>query len=631
MIDAEADGLDPSKIYCLSVYNLETNKQHTTTSYDEMRRFFAKAKVIIGHNIVPFDVRVFEKLLDIKINCKQVDTLALSWYLYPKRNKHGLESWGEDLGIKKPEIDNWHTLTLEQYCHRCEEDVKINVKLWRQMFSYLFELYGSQSAIWEFLKYMQLKMFCTRLQIDSRWKLDVEHTNKALVDLKSMKEEKLTQLIAAMPRVPQFTVKSKPKRFINKGGDYSKLGQEWIKLLSENGLPPNHEEDVILTTGDEPGNPNSPEQVKAWLFSLGWKPQTFKYVKDKETGDLRPVPQVNQEHGKGICPSIVDMYEECPDLELIDGLGVISHRISVLEGFLKGVSSDGFVTARVSGLTNTLRFKHKEIVNLPKVEKKFGELGRGALIAREGKILCGSDMASLEDRIKQHFIYPLDPEYVKSMNEKGFDPHLVVAVLAGMMEQAAANNYRWVASLTDEEKAVADKVKLNWAKKTKPIRDIAKNGNYACQYGAGAARLVLTCDISLGQARTLHAAYWKLNWAIKKVADDQVYKTVNDQMWLFNPISKFWYSLRNVKDIFSTLVQGTASYVFDLWVRNIIEERPQLTGQFHDEIILEINEGAEEKCTALVRRAIDKLNKEINLNRELDISIQYNKRYSGIH
>lgn len=102
-------------------------------------------------------------------------------------------------------------------------------------------------------------------------------------------------------------------------------------------------------------------------------------------------------------------------------------------------------------------------------------------------------------------------------------------------------------------------------------------------------------------------------------------------MWLFNPVSKFWYSLRFHKDIFSTLVQGTASYVFDLWVFNIIDERPQLTGQFHDEICLEIKEGSEEQCRELLTKAIDKTNEFLKLNRVLDISIDFGTRYSDIH
>lgn len=102
-------------------------------------------------------------------------------------------------------------------------------------------------------------------------------------------------------------------------------------------------------------------------------------------------------------------------------------------------------------------------------------------------------------------------------------------------------------------------------------------------------------------------------------------------MWLLNPINGFWYSLRYEKDVFSTLVQGSASYVFDLWLRYIRSKRPQLTGQFHDEIVLEIKKGSNEKAYSLLRWAIDKTNEKLRLNRELDIDIQFGSRYSEIH
>jgi hypothetical protein len=102
-------------------------------------------------------------------------------------------------------------------------------------------------------------------------------------------------------------------------------------------------------------------------------------------------------------------------------------------------------------------------------------------------------------------------------------------------------------------------------------------------------------------------------------------------MWLYNPVSRFWYSLRQQKDIFSTLVQGTASYVFDRWVEFILEKRKQLTSQFHDEIVLCIRKGFREQASKLCFDAIDKLNKELNLNRKLDIGVQYGDRYSSIH
>ena len=92
------------------------------------------------------------------------------------------------------------------------------------------------------------------------------------------------------------------------------------------------------------------------------------------------------------------------------------------------------------------------------------------------------------------------------------------------------------------------------------------------QYGAWPPKVARTCGISLEEAKELFDTYHKLNWAIKKVADDQIVKEVDGEMWLLNPISKFWYSLRNEKDRFSTLVQASASFVFDKWLMYTLEE-----------------------------------------------------------
>lgn len=150
IFDIEGDSLTPTKIHCLSVKDTSKNPViRSTTNYDHMRSFFSKPRVLVGHNITLFDIPVIEKLLDIKIHEDSllVDTLALSWYLYPERNKHGLEAWGEDLGVSKPEIDDWENLTIEKYIHRCEEDVKINTLLWNKMWSYLRKIYDDEESI----------------------------------------------------------------------------------------------------------------------------------------------------------------------------------------------------------------------------------------------------------------------------------------------------------------------------------------------------------------------------------------------------------------------------------------------------------------------------------------------------
>jgi len=130
-------------------------------------------------------------------------------------------------------------------------------------------------------------------------------------------------------------------------------------------------------------------------------------------------------------------------LELLDGLSVISHRISILKGFLSAVDEEGYVQAQVQGLTNTLRWKHKVCVNLPGIDKPYGDDIRGCLICPEGYVLVGSDMSSLEDRTKQHYMWDFDPDYVKEMMTDDFDPHLGLAEFAGALTKEEVEFYKW--------------------------------------------------------------------------------------------------------------------------------------------------------------------------------------------
>lgn len=98
-----------------------------------------------------------------------------------------------------------------------------------------------------------------------------------------------------------------------------------------------------------------------------------------------------------------------------------------------------------------------------------------------------------------------------------------------------------------------------------------------------------------------------------------------------NPVSKFWYSLRSEKDIFSTLNQGTGVYCFDNWIRNVRKQRSQMTGQFHDEGIWCLKIGHREAMTNILKNSIRIVNETLNLNVELDVDVQFGKNYAEIH
>lgn len=612
IFDIEGDSLTPKRIWCLAANTNQGVK--STTSYDKMKQKLLEADVIIGHNIYRFDVPVLERILGFKIKAKIVDTLALSWYLYPERTLHGLEAWGEDLGVKKPPIIEWdNPEMIEEYRHRCEEDVKINTKLWKKMWAHLLLIYGSEEEVWRFIDYLMFKMDCAKEQERSGWKLDVELCKENIQKLEKAKEEAVQRLIEVMPRVPITQKKTRPAKPYKKDGTWSTHGALWFKLLRDNNLPEDYDGEVEVVVGDKPANPNSSQQKKEWLYGLGWKPDVYKIVKDDD-GTTRKIPQINNDDGSGLSDSVLALSSDHPEIANLEGLGVVSHRLSILNGFVDAVDDNGFIQAQIAGLTNTLRFKHKTVVNLPKVNKAYGEIVRGALIAQDGTELCGSDMSSLEDRLKQHYIWPHDPDFVRDMMTPDFDPHLDLALNAKVVTDEAVKKYK-----TGEDKSI------------KPIRDKYKTGNYALQYQCGVPRLALSVGVSEKEAKIIFDAYWKRNWAIKEVAKEQTVITVKGQMWLKNPINGFYYSLRFEKDIFSTLVQGSASYVFDLWVQEFRKVRPQLTAQFHDEVVLCIKKGYRQQCEKLLRDAIQRVNDQLKLNRELAIDVQFGERYSDIH
>ena len=613
VFDVEANGLldQATKIHCLS-YTSDGKDYKTIFDYSDMRDLLLSQRGLVGHNIVRYDVPLIEKILGIKLKARLFDTLPMSWVLNLNRPKHGLESFGEDFGVPKPQIDDWSNLTNEEYAHRCTEDVKINWLLWQDLLRRFMFLYKSKLELDKFFRYLEFKMDCAASAEKVGWKLDVELAEKCVADLTKQKADKEAELISVMPKRKVTTKKSRPKNCFKKDGTASAHGQRWFDLLQENGLPLHFDDEVEVIKKWEDPNPNSTDQVKDWLYSLGWEPCTFKYDKNKETGEERKIPQVRKE-GE-LTDSVKLIAETNPMVEVLEGLTVMQHRLGIFQGFLD-CEKNGYVMAEIDGLTNTLRFKHKKpLVNLPGVDRPWGKEIRGCLTAPTGYILCGADMTSLEDTTKRHYMQPYDPDYVHEMSQAGFDPHLDLAKHAGAIKQSDIDAYN-----------------RNERDDLKAMRKNYKVVNYSATYGVGAAKLSRTTGMNIPQAQSLLDAYWNRNWSVKKFSEDQKVRQINGEMWVQNPVSGFWHSLRYEKDVFSTLNQSTGAYCFDKWVAYYRTRRPNIIGQFHDESINLVKEGEQNAHSDILNWAIEKLNQELKLNVDLGIDIQYGQRYSDVH
>lgn len=610
VIDIEADGIHATKIHCLVA--VCDDVFHKLTTYPEMVEFLSKLTPddkIIGHNFVRYDAPTLERILGVKINAQLVDTLALSYYLSPNIGRHGLAQWGERFGIPKPIITDWENLSPEEYLHRCEEDVKINHKLWTIQSDYLNELYEGEPE--PLLRYLSFKMKMAMLQEKSKWQLDVDKANTLLNDLELKNEEAINELYKVMPKIDKVVKRMKPKLPYKQDGSLSESGKRWFNLIEKNGLDKTFTGVVLPeVVGKVDPNPSSSQQVKDWLTMLGWKPTTFNYVDDRE------IPQVKTKEGE-LCTSVKKLCADHPQVLVLEDMAVVKHRIGLVKGLLNNVDEQGYVIAGIQGLTNTLRFKHAVCVNLPSSRKPYGLEIRGLLKARAKHELCGSDMASLEDRVKQHYMWEHDPEYVTEMSTPSFDPHLDLALSAGAITKQQMQDYK------DGNKT--DAISL--------LRYNFKGGNYALQYGCGIPTLSRQLGISQKEATVISEAYWDRNWSVKTISDSMITKKMDEgkDLWQYNPVSKLWYKLRSEKDKFSTLCQGTGTYLFDMWVCFILQEREQLTANFHDEIILEVKEGNRDRCKLLLEKAIQRVNNLLRLNRSLEVDIQFGNNYSEIH
>jgi DNA polymerase I-like protein with 3'-5' exonuclease and polymerase domains len=574
-----------------------------------MRTFFEQSDTLIGHNIIRFDIPVVNKVLGIKVKAKLVDTLALSWYVNHTKPKHGLETYGEYYNVKKPEVTDWVNLTQEEYAHRCNEDVKINSRLWRDLDIKLSKLYPNDQDKWQFIKYLSFKMECAAEQEALKWKVDIESAKGYLYVWEAKKELKIVELAEAMPKQILTKVQQRPKVMYKKDGELSSHGEKFEELRKQY-KQPDSVQSFVVKTGERQGNPNSPEQVKEWLYSIGWVPRTFKFVRGPD-GVERQVPQVRKD-GE-LCPSVTKLISEDPAVAILDGLSVLSHRIAVLKGIID-CESDGYVQATIAGMTNTLRFKHaKPLVNLPSVEKPYGKEIRGLLTAPEGYVLCGADMTSLEDTTKRHYMKPLDPNYVAEMSRDGFDPHLDLAKHAGIISQEDIDKHN------SGEKSLKD------------LRKNYKVVNYSATYGVGAAKLARETGMSKKEAQKLLDAFWSRNWSVQKVASTLRKRELFGGMWVQNPVSKFWHSLRSEKDRFSTLNQSTGVYCFDVWVKKCRDKDVRTVGQFHDEIIALVKEGKQIETAMNMNYSIEEVNRQLRLNVDLGVDAQFGKTYADIH
>ena len=204
-------------------------------------------------------------------------------------------------------------------------------------------------------------------------------------------------------------------------------------------------------------------------------------------------------------------------------------------------------------------------------------------------------------------------------------------------------------------------------KAIKNKRSKAKTVNFASLYKVGAKTLAKNLECTEKEAETILDGYWTMNKSvldtekslllkvILKTGEVKVYKTIDflpkdnskeekrrtqklqnnllqniESMYILNPTSNFWVSLRYFKDIFSSLNQSTAVYVFDCYLKEVRKKIKTIMLQVHDEALFYFDnqELSEEK---VLQKCITSVNNKLKLPIPMDISADFGVNYAECH
>ncbi len=133
LFDIEANGfLDTvDTLWCLVAYDLDSGvtRRYSPFDWDEAVEYLSDADVLVGHNIIDYDLPAIWKVHGPWATCpKVIDTLVISRFLQPERQGHSLEAWGKRLGFPKGAHTDFSMYTKEMLEY-CEQDVRVNVKV----------------------------------------------------------------------------------------------------------------------------------------------------------------------------------------------------------------------------------------------------------------------------------------------------------------------------------------------------------------------------------------------------------------------------------------------------------------------------------------------------------------------
>lgn len=555
IFDIETNGLleHLNKIYVIACVDTDGSNEKVFTEEDCGNRtpdgtledgvkHLMKYDRVVAHNLMGFDTHVLNRFFPKLWNLRTVplkkhwDTFVQSkaqHYDRPRlkgaRGNHGLAHYGQLFKYPKPEIENWSYWDAEKL-NRVLVDIEIN----RKTYLYLNKEAAHVGLDFERqIRRTQATQYWYEKQGQWGWMGDKGYMEACVEDLDNIIEGLREDIEPSLPKQVKpkaakctwedirdkwdkfYRRVPKPKVDLDTGKIIKDAYMPTLKVFLKSGKYDKHTA-AHFGISQEPSESgwlvrgpytkieildskmSQHAIVKDYLLSLGWKPTSFNYKKDKDGKLERDVAGNLIKKSPKLTEDSFDSLEGGIGKKIAD-YNTYTHRRRTIKnekddtkGWLNQLreGTNRIPSGAMAWATSTGRAAQFGIVNVPSNAALYGEPMRRSWICPDDKVLVSVDMDSAQIRLLANYMG--DDEYTQAVTEgEEFDEnHNYVATDAHTLHSIAFGTLPQ--EMVDEARRTQDGELI---KQCSAIRKKGKNGYYCLIFGGGAAKLASTLGL----------------------------------------------------------------------------------------------------------------------------------------
>ena len=349
-LDLEADGLNPTRIWCVVTRENGVNTVHRNSK--SLCKALEGSVSVVGHNLIGYDLPVLKRLWGVSVAPERiVDTLVLSRLYDPSRaGGHSLKVWGELLGFPKGDHDDWSCLSTAMIEY-CERDTEVTEAVHKQLVK---DMAGFDQRSIDLEHKVQ---YAVQQQERNGWLLDQELSYDLLATFKERMNEIEEGLQEKFPPI---------------------IHQRWSEKTGKR-----------LKDRVEVFNVGSRQQIARRLSTLG-------VVFEKVTEKGNPI----------VDEAVLDTID-LPEARSISEYLMLQKRYAQVHSWLQHVQDDGRVHGRVisnGAVTGRMTHQSPNMAQVPASHSPYGHECRSCWTVPKGKALVGFDASGLELRMLAHYM-----------------------------------------------------------------------------------------------------------------------------------------------------------------------------------------------------------------------------------